>query len=169
MTQHKKLATSSKLTETQMKKMSTYHTVLYAGVMLLVLAVDIYILVNTLKMQKSNYECKCAQNMELKQISNSIIAIISLQISLFLLAIFVKFIYKSQVILLFILLIAIALFFVKLYYVITMLMMIHKLDKNKCLCVDPTFKTNMTYYAGIRIFLVVAGIISIIASLIIKS
>ena len=50
-----------------------------------------------------------------------------------------------------------------------MLMMIHKLDKQKCLCVDPTFKTNITYYAGIRIFLVVAGIISIVSTLLIKS
>jgi len=124
-----KIVKQPNLTANQTKKLSTYHTVLYAGIMLLILAVDIYILVNTLKMQKDSYPCKCAQNFELKQISNSIIAIISLQVSLFLLALFIKFVYNSKIILLFIGLMAIGLFFVKLYYVITMIMMIHKLDK----------------------------------------
>lgn len=165
---HGKVAKPSKLTSSQMKKMSSYRSVLYVGVMLLILAVDIYILVNTLKMQKDSYPCKCAQNWELKQISNSIITIISLQIALLLLALLVKFVYSSQVIVLFIGLIAIALFFVKLYYVITMLIMIHKLDKTKCLCVDPTFKTNLTYYAGIRIFLVALGVVSVILALLVK-
>jgi hypothetical protein len=139
--------------------------VLYPIIMLIVLAVDIYILVNTLNMQKESYNCKCAQNWELKQVSNSIITIISLQVSLILIGLFINFIYKHTLLLLFAALIIIALFLIKLYYVITMLMMIHKLDKNNCLCVDPTFKTNLTYYAGIRAFLVVVGIISLVSKI----
>jgi hypothetical protein len=139
--------------------------VLYPIIMFIVLAVDIYILVNTLNMQKESYNCKCAQNWELKQVSNSIITIISLQVSLILLVLFVNFIYKHKILLVFAALIIIGLFLIKLYYIIMMLLMIRNLDKKNCLCVDPTFKTNLTYYAGIRTFLVVVGIISLISKI----
>ena len=43
---------------------------------LIVVAIDIYILVYLLKMQKSSYECKCAQVQYLKQITNTIIIIL---------------------------------------------------------------------------------------------
>jgi hypothetical protein len=120
--------------------------------MVIFLALDIYILVTTLNMQKPDYECKCAQKWYLKQVSSSIITVISLQLTIFVLALLIVMM-NSRVLLIALLIFVIILAIAQLYYIIMMITMITELDKQKCLCVDPNFKSVMTYYAGIRAFI----------------
>jgi hypothetical protein len=133
--------------------------------MLITLMIDIYILVTTLNMQKPEYQCKCAQKWYLKQISNSIITILSLQIAIFVLVLFKNVLFSRTVTKNLIEFIAIALAFVQLYYTIVMISLIYKLDKDKCQCVDPRFKSVVTFYSGFRalltimmIFIIAVGI-----------
>ncbi len=133
--------------------------------MLITLMIDIYILVTTLNMQKPEYQCKCAQKWYLKQISNSIITILSLQIAIFVLVLFKNVLFSRTVTKNLIGFIAIALAFVQLYYTIVMISLIYKLYKDKCQCVDPRFKSVVTFYSGFRallnimmIFIIAVGI-----------
>jgi hypothetical protein len=128
-------------------------------VMLVVLAIDIYILVTTLNMQKPEYECKCAQKWYLKQVSTSIIIILSLQIAVFLLALFKRVFFNSNIINGMVGIIALTALIVQLYYIVVMIGLIHQLDKDKCFCVDPYFKTFLTYYSGFRALFAIIVII----------
>jgi hypothetical protein len=125
-------------------------TIIKPILMLVILAIDIYILVTTLNMQKPEYDCKCAQKWYLKQVSNAIITILSFQILVFLLALFKRVFFSNKMINGFVGLIAIALLIAQLYYIVVMIGLIHQLDKDKCLCVNPNFKTFITYYSGFR-------------------
>jgi hypothetical protein len=134
-------------------------------IMLVILAIDIYILITTLNMQKPDYHCKCAQKGFLKQVSNSIIIILSLQLVVFLLALFKRVFFESKIMNGFVGLIALVLLIMQLYYIIVMIGLIYQLDKDKCLCVDPSFKTFLTYYSGFRaliaIFVIIIFIIAV--------
>ncbi len=154
------------LSETRQQLKPSALLVIKPLLMVIFLAVDIYILVTTLNMQKPGYECKCAQKWYLKQVSNSIITIISLQLSVFVLALFSLMI-NSRVILIAAIVLIIALKLTQLYYIIMMITMISELDKNKCLCIDQNFKTIMTYYAGIRAFITGIMIIGFIIGMVI--
>ncbi len=122
-------------------------------------------------MQKNSYECKCAQVWHLKQVTNTIITIISFQLAIFVLGLINIYIYgnkKSLTILSkFIKLISLALFIAQLYYIVMLISLIAKLDSIKCLCVDPKFKTFLTYYTGFRALF--AGLLIIILAIIIVS
>jgi hypothetical protein len=128
-------------------------------VMLVILAIDIYILVTTLNMQKPEYKCKCAQKWYLKQVSQSIITILSLQIAVFLLALFKRVFFNSNVINGLVGIIALTALIIQLYYIVVMIGLIHQLDKDKCFCVDPYFKTFLTYYSGFRALFAIIVII----------
>lgn len=123
-------------------------------IFVIILAIDIYILVSVLNMQKSSYECKCAQVWHLKQVTNIIITIISFQLAIFVLGLINIYIYGNKkafsVLSKFIKLISLALFIAQLYYIVMLISLITKLDNIKCLCVDPKFKTFLTYYTGFR-------------------
>ncbi len=131
----------------------------------IILLFDIYILVNTYNMQKDNYTCKCAQTWYLKQVLNSIMILIGLQLGLFIFALIFIFVLSKYVIkhytLLLILAGAFSLGFVglQIYYIVMMLLTVHKLNKDKCTCVDKTFQNTMTYYASFRAITIVLGII----------
>lgn len=127
--------------------------------MLIILAIDIYILVTTLNMQKPEYECKCAQKWYLKQVSTSIMIILSLQIAIFLIALFNRVLFKSKILDGLLGIVAIALLIIQLYYIVVMIGLIHQLDKDRCFCVDPYFKTFLTYYSGFRALLAIISII----------
>ncbi len=135
------------------KNIPKIRSILYPIVFVIILAFDIYILVETLKMQKSNYDCKCAQVWFLKQVSNSIITIISLQLGIFVLSLIMNAISHHHILSNVLRLLSVVLFIVQIYYIIMMVSLIGKLDTIKCVCVDPWFKSLMTYYAGVRIFL----------------
>lgn len=141
-------------------------------IFVVILAIDIYILVNVLHMQKSTYECKCAQVWHLKQVTNTIITIISFQLAIFILGLINIYIYGNNkdlsVLSKLIKLISLALFIAQLYYIIMLISLISKLDNIKCLCVDPKFKTFLTYYAGIRAFIAGLLIIALVIILVSK-
>ena len=152
------------------KKLPQLRYILYPIVFVIILAFDIYILVETLKMQKSNYQCKCAQVWFLKQVSNSIITIISLQLGIFVLSLIMNAISHHHHILSNVLrLLSVVLFIVQIYYIIMMVSLIAKLDTIKCVCVDPWFKSLMTYYAGIRVFLLLIVLMVFIILLVNKN
>ena len=143
-------------------------SVWYPIIFVMILAIDIYILVETLKMEKYDYQCKCAQVWHLKQVSNSVITVISLQLGIFVFSLISSLMNHNRVLSVFIKILSIALFIAQLYYIIMMLSLIGKLDKIKCLCVDPQFKTVMTYYAGIRAFVIIATILFLITFVILN-
>ncbi len=154
-----------------MSSKSSVSSIITPIIFVIILAIDIYILISGLEMQKNSYECKCAQVWHLKQVTNTIITIISFQLAIFVLGLINIYIYgnkKSLTILSkFIKLISLSLFIAQLYYIIMLISLISKLDNIKCLCVDPKFKTFLTYYAGIRGF--VASLLIIVLVIILAS
>ena len=110
-------------------------------------------------MQKPEYECKCAQKWYLNQVSTSIIIILSLQIAILLSELFKRVFVNSNVINGIVSIIMITLSIVQLYYVSVTIGLIHQLDKDKCFCVDPYFKTFLTYYSGFRALFAIIVII----------
>jgi hypothetical protein len=143
-----------------MKSNSILNSIVRPLLLITFLAIDIYILVTTLDMQKSNYECKCAQVWYLKQVSNSIITIISLQLIIFVLAA-INGMAGLGVLSTFISLLSVAILIVQLYYVIMMMGLIGKLDTIKCVCVNPGFKSFLTYYAGFKALMAIFLIIGL--------
>ena len=139
--------------------------ILRALSLFIMLLLDIYILVTTYNMQKDNYTCKCAQTWYLKQVLLSITIIFSITVALFILFIVHMSLIMKRLIRhneLFSILIKVfvgALFFFQIYYVIMMLLTVHKLNKDNCTCVDKTFKNTLTYYSVIRGLYMVIGII----------
>jgi hypothetical protein len=156
---------------TSSKSRSVSGSIIAPIIFVVILAIDIYILVTGLQMQKSTYECKCAQVWHLKQITNTIITIISFQLAIFVLGLINIYIYGNHkdfsVLSKFIKLISLGLFIAQLYYIIMLISLIAKLDNIKCLCVDPKFKTFLTYYTGFRALF--AGLLIIILAIIIVS
>lgn len=156
---------------TSSKSSSVSGSIIAPIIFVIILAIDIYILVTGLEMQKSNYECKCAQVWHLKQITNTIITIISFQLAIFVLGLINVYIYGNHkdfsVLSKLIKLISLSLFIAQLYYIVMLISLIAKLDSIKCLCVNPKFKTFLTYYTGFRAL--VAGLLILVLAIIIVS
>ncbi len=143
----------------EISKSASMGSIVKPIIMLAILAIDIYILVTTLNMQKPDYDCKCAQKWYLKQVSTSIIIILSLQIAVFLLALFKRVFFESKIVNGVLGFIAISLLVIQLYYIVVMFGLIHQLDNDKCFCVNPNFKTFITYYSGFRALLAIITLI----------
>jgi hypothetical protein len=153
------------------KSKSVSGSIITPIIFVLILAIDIYILVTILNMQKGTYQCKCAQVWHLKQVTNTIITIISFQLAIFILGLINVYIYGNHkdfsVLSKLIKLISLALFIAQLYYIVMLISLIAKLDNIKCLCVDPKFKTFLTYYTGFKAF--VTGLIILLFVIMIVS
>jgi hypothetical protein len=145
------------MTKSYSTKSDSTGTIIKTIFTLIILAIDIYILVTALNMQKPEYQCKCVQKWYLKKISNTIIIIISLQIAVLLLG------YNSDLTGL-VSIIELVLSIIQIYYLIVMIGLIYQLYKDKCQCVDPRFKSVVTFYSGFRVLIgIVMTIIFILA------
>lgn len=126
--------------------------------------INIYVLINILKMQTKNYECKCAQKSHLKKISTTLIIIISLQVVMFILALVINVTHMTKK---FIRLLSFVLFIAQLYfifyYIYMIITFIYELDSTNCVCVNPHFKTLLTYYTGFTVSMILMLIIAMIA------
>ncbi len=133
-------------------------------VLVIFFIINIYVLINVLKMQNTNYQCKCAQKSNLKKISNTLIIIISLQVIMFILALVINVTHMTKK---FIKLLSFVLFIAQLYFIFYYLYMvitfIYELDSSNCVCVDPHFKTLLTYYTGFTVSVILMLIIAMIA------
>ncbi len=116
---------------------------------IIVAAIDIYILVYLLKMQKSSYGCKCAQVQYLKEITNTIIIITSLKLVLIILFKSINPKDEPKLLTVFIAILSIALLIAQIYYVIMLIKLLIKLHNINCLCIDHIFKIFLSSYTGI--------------------
>jgi hypothetical protein len=134
-------------------------------VLVIFFVINIYVLMNVLKMQQTNYACKCAQIPNLKKISNTLIIIISLQVIMFILAVVIKT-NEAHFTRHFIRMLSFILFVVQLYfifyYIYMVITFIYNLDSNNCICVNPHFKTFLTYYTGFTVGVILLLIIAMI-------
>jgi len=128
----------------------------------IILLFDIYILVNTYNMQKDDYSCKCAQTWYLKQVLHSIMIIIALQALLLIFTLVKDLITPNKLLLILAGTFVLGFIGLQIYYIVMMLLTVHKLNKDNCTCVDKTFKNTLTYYASVRAILIVIGISIII-------
>ena len=128
------------------------------------LFIDIYIYKTSMSMLDTNYACKCGQTWQLKQLSNTIFTIISLQfglIGIMLILLLLQSMLTTpnmiflKVMMVLIGLIALALMGLQIYYIYLMITYINDLKKNKCICVDKTYTDTLFYYGWFKICLIV--------------
>jgi hypothetical protein len=128
------------------------------------LFIDIYIYRTSMSMLDTNYACKCGQTWQLKQLSNTIFTIISLQLGLIVIMLILTLLQSMltvpnmtfiKVMMLLMGLIALALMGLQIYYIYLMLTYVNDLKKNKCVCVDKTYTDTLFYYGWFKIILIV--------------
>ena len=128
------------------------------------LFIDIYIYKTSMSMLDTNYACKCGQTWQLKQLSNTIFTIISLQfglIGIMLILLLLQSMLTTpnmiflKVMMVLIGLIALALMGLQIYYIYLMITYINDLKKNKCICVDKNYTDTLFYYGWFKICLIV--------------
>jgi hypothetical protein len=128
---------------------------------LIYLFLDLYIYKTSLSMLDSNYQCKCGQTWQLKQLSDVIFTIISLQVSLIVIALIltslntISNMYVLKGLILFVGLIGLALMGLQIYYIYLMITYVNDLKKNNCLCVDKTYSDTLFYYGWVKIIFTV--------------
>ena len=128
------------------------------------LFIDIYIYKTSMSMLDTNYACKCGQTWQLKQLTNIIFSIISLQfglIGIMLILVLLQSMLTApnmtflKVMMVLMGLIALALMGLQIYYIYLMITYVDDLKKNKCMCVDKTYTDTLFYYGWFKIVLIV--------------
>ena len=134
---------------------------MYSSVIsLIVLVFDLYILYNMYKIQDQTNQCTCANTWHTKRITNVIMIIIGIQVLLLIMfMIFAN--QKSKTMQLVAGLFSLLLFGVHIYYAYIMVSYIMQLQKDKCSCLDPAFKTTFMIYTIVRVIMSVLAIIGL--------
>ena len=139
------------------------------------LFIDIYIYRTSMSMLDTNYACKCGQTWQLKQLSNTIFTIISLQFGLIGIMLILVLLQSMltipnmtfiKIMTVLMVLIGFALIGLQIYYIYLMLTYLNDLKKNKCMCVDKTYTDTLFYYGWFKIALSVLFIVIVIVNVI---
>lgn len=139
------------------------------------LFLDVYIYRTSMTMLDDNYACKCGQTWQLKQLSNTIFTIISLQFGLIGIMLILTLLQSMltipnmnvlKIMMVLMGLIGLALMGLQIYYIYLMITYVNDLKKNKCMCVDKNYTDTLFYYGWFKItltvLLVVLGIVNVI-------
>ena len=126
--------------------------------LIIILMIDVYIFRKFQDIKQNDYQCKCGQTWHVNNISNTIVTIISINLLVLILQLYLTGIdNKTQKMAMVSASVSIVSFSVQIYYLYLMISYLNNLKENKCECVDTTLTTTMFYYSYTRITLMIFG------------
>jgi hypothetical protein len=129
------------------------YTSLVLTMLLVIFAIDIYILVKMFEIQKSNHNCQCAKNSYVSKILTSVIIMFVLLLFVLLFMIMDNILGEITETLpnLFLTIVFISLFIIYSYSSLMMFKMSKQIEKDRCDCFDSTLKNILKYYSSLRL------------------